>query len=123
MLGLAPAVAEADSVVSTVAGTGVTGFSGDGGLARNATFNQPIGLSTISGGGLLVADSSNQRIRKIDAKGFITTVAGSGAGGAGNGQFAGDGGPATAARLNTPNGVSATADGGFPLAARGNHPP
>src|SRR3954451_4270422 len=121
MLGFAPAVADGATVVSTVAGTGVTGFSGDGGLARNATFNQPIGLSTISGGGLLVADSSNQRIRKIDAKGFITTVAGSGPAGAGNGQFAGNGGPATAARLNTPNGVSATADGGFLVADSGNN--
>jgi hypothetical protein len=121
LLGLAPGVAGGATVISTVAGNGVTGFSGDGGLARNATFNQPIGLSTISGGGLLVADSNNQRIRKIDAKGIITTVAGSGPAGAGNGQFAGDNGPATAARLNTPNGVSATADGGFLIADSGNN--
>ncbi len=90
-------------VISTFAGTGTTGFSGDGGAATAARFTNPGGLAFDTSGNLFVADRSNNRIRRITSAGFIKTVAGSG--GAGS---AGDGGAATTATINTP--VNVTAD-------------
>jgi sugar lactone lactonase YvrE len=84
-------------IITTIAGTGVVGFSGDGGQATAAMVNEPYGLSLDATGNLFFADRGNDRIRKIDSGGVITTVAGSGVAG-----FAGDGGPATAAELNEP---------------------
>src|SRR4051812_23592172 len=104
----APAVAQAPQIIDTVAGTGTPGFSGDGGLARLAQLDQPSSVfSTTTDGGFLIADTNNHRIRKVDANGVITTFAGSGPTGAANGGFGGDGGPATAARLNRPQRVRA----------------
>ncbi|MGD0778299.1 MAG: hypothetical protein ABSC05_36415 [Candidatus Solibacter sp.] len=65
-------------MVATVAGTGVAGFSGDGGSALNAQLNYPYGLALDSNGNLYVADLGNQRVRRIGADGVITTVAGTG---------------------------------------------
>lgn len=98
--------------LATVAGTGNWGFNGDG-TATGADLNWPGGLSVDGAGGVLVTDRGNQRVRRLDA-GVLTTVAGTG-----SAAFAGDGGPATAARLATPNDVSATADG-FVVADSGN---
>ena len=84
-----------DSVIFTIAGNGSTGFSGDNGLALQATFNSPGGVAIDSAGNVYVADVQNQRIRKINADGVITTVAGNGQAG-----FSGDDGPAVAATLN-----------------------
>jgi hypothetical protein len=83
--------------ITRVAGTGVAGFSGDGGPATSARINQPGGISPTPDGGFLIADSLNGRIRKVTSDGTISTVAGSGEAG-----FGGDGGPAPQARLNLP---------------------
>src|SRR5690348_16500614 len=79
--------------VSIVAGTGVQGFAGDGGLATAAQLDSPMGLAVDASGNLYISDTHNQRIRKITAStGIITTIAGIGTAG-----FSGDGGPAEAA--------------------------
>jgi len=89
-------------VVTTVAGTGSAGFSGDGGPATSAQLYFPGGLALDGQGGLLVADVLNARIRRIGTDGIITTIAGDG-----TSSFGGDGGPATAAQLFGPAGVTA----------------
>ena len=91
----------ATGIVSTVAGTGVQGFSGDGGPATAATLNTPTSVIVDPSGNLYFADSSNQRIRRIDNNGTITTIAGNGVAG-----FSGDGGPATAASMDSPLGLA-----------------
>ncbi|GAA2735226.1 RICIN domain-containing protein [Streptomyces nogalater] len=95
-----------DGKVSTVAGTGVAGFGGDGGPAVSAQLNWPRELALDSEGALYVVDSNNHRVRKITADGKISTVVGTGVAG-----FSGDGGPATAARLNIPMGVAVDSGG------------
>ncbi|MCL3996209.1 NHL domain-containing protein [Streptomyces lavenduligriseus] len=95
-----------DGKISTVAGTGVAGFGGDGGPAVSAQLNWPRELALDSEGALYVADGNNHRVRKITADGKISTVAGAGVAG-----FSGDGGPATAARLNVPMGVAVDSTG------------
>lgn len=90
-------------VITTIAGTGVAGFSGDGAAATAATLDLPSSLALDSGGNLYIADTNNHRIRKI-AAGVITTVAGSEDQG-----FSGDGGLATAAGLDSPGGVAVDA--------------
>jgi hypothetical protein len=88
-------------ILSLVAGTGTAGFSGDGGPATQAQFNSPFPRMAVDrAGNLFFADANNNRIRKISADGIITTVAGSGPNFPEPGSFAGDGGPATAARLS-----------------------
>lgn len=95
-------------VISTVAGTGNAGYSGDGGPATNAALNVPIAVALDNAGNFYVSDSNNFRIRKIDATGTITTFAGNGmTGSAGQG----DGGPATSAALNYPYGITIDASG------------
>jgi sugar lactone lactonase YvrE len=81
--------------ISTYAGTGISGFSGDGGPASSAQLSYPAGLVFDSAGDLIVADGLNNRIRKIDPSGIITTIAGTGATG-----YTGDGGPALDATFN-----------------------
>lgn len=98
-------------VVTTVAGTGTAGFGGDGGAATAARLLSPVSVAPLSDGGFLVADSGNNRIRKVSSAGVITTVAGTGAAG-----FWGDGGAATAAAFNVPTDVQPTAGGGFLVA-------
>jgi sugar lactone lactonase YvrE len=104
-----------DGTITTVAGVGTGGYSGDGGPALAAEINQPRGLAALQDGGFLIADTDNQRIRRVLPDGTITTVAGSGVRG-----FSGDGGPAVAAALSNPFGVSPVADGGFLIADNGN---
>lgn len=87
---------------SLVAGIGETGFSGDGGPATSARFNNPQGITLDSVGNIYIADSSNSRIRKIDKSGTITTIAGNGTGVSGGG----DNGPATLGSLNRPTGLA-----------------
>jgi YVTN family beta-propeller protein len=87
--------------ITTFAGSGTAGFSGDGGLASAAKLNSPRGLAFDSLGNLFISDTGNNRVRKVDGGGVITTVAGTGVGGA-----AGDGGPAINAQLNFPFGLS-----------------
>ena len=84
-------------VITTVAGDGSSGFSGDGGPAIKAQLSLPLGLAVDDRGNIYVSDGGNDRVRKIDLAGVITTVAGNGRAG-----FSGDGKPATSAMLNVP---------------------
>ena len=91
----------ADGTISTIAGTGKKGYSGDGGPASEATFNLPHEIRFDAAGNLFVADMSNHVIRRIDAKThLITTVAGTGKRG-----YSGDGGPAREAMFNQPHSI------------------
>ena len=93
---LASAVAPGRAaVIENFAGTGARGFSGDGGPAAEARLNGPSGLQRGPDGALYVCDTGNNRIRRIDPNGTISTFAGTGERG-----WSGDGGPAAAARLN-----------------------
>jgi YVTN family beta-propeller protein len=88
-------------IISTYAGTGVAGFSGDGGPATAATMNFPRGIGFDVSGNLYIADANNQRVRIVTSAGTINTFAGTGRGGC-----TGDGGLATAARLGGPRAIS-----------------
>jgi Ca2+-binding RTX toxin-like protein len=105
---------DAAGIITTVAGVGTAGLAGDSGAATAALLNQPSGVAVTADGGYLIADRSNHRIRKVDAAGIISTVAGSTPG------ISGDGGPATAAQLNTPLTVAPMPDAGFLIADTGN---
>ena len=90
--------------ISTYAGNGTRGYSGDNGPATAASLNVGYGLSLDAAGNLYLTDTNNNRVRRVDrATGIITTVVGSGD--PGPGLFAGDGGPANASRLNAPVGT------------------
>lgn len=102
--------------IATIAGTGLWGTQGDGGPATNAGLTAVYGLATDAAGNLYVADTWDDKIRKIDASGTITTVAGTGEEGRG-----GDGGPATEARLDKPRGVAVDAAGNLYVADSDNH--
>jgi hypothetical protein len=104
-----------DGTITTVAGTGVQGFSGDGGPATSARLSIPFGVAPTADGGFLIVDVGNQRIRLVSSSGTITTVAGTGVGG-----YSGDGGPATAAQVNNPHNVWPLADGSFFFADASN---
>ena len=93
-------------IITTIAGNGTAGYSGDGGPATAAEINFPNSVYVDVTGNIYVADADNNRIRKIDNSGIISTYAGSGAIGLGSGSFSGDGGQATAATLNGPVGVT-----------------
>lgn len=90
--------------VTTVAGTGISGFSGDNGLATAANLDSPSGVALDAAGNLYIADTDNHQIRRVSSAGVITTVAGTGVPGS-----LGDGGPATAAQLSSP--VAVAVDG------------
>jgi trimeric autotransporter adhesin len=110
-----------DGTIRTVAGTGATGFSGDGGQATAAQLSWPISLAIDGGGSLYIADQYNFRIRKVTPDGIITTVAGIGDNQfPGNGGYSGDGGPATLARLGSPTGVALDKKGNLYIADEGN---
>ena len=107
-------------IITTLVGTGVTGFSGDGGQATRSQLNSPADVVLDAAGNLYIADSGNNRIRKVTPDGTISTVAGSGPTGASTGGFSGDGGPATRALLNNPTGVAVDAAGTLYIADTGN---
>jgi sugar lactone lactonase YvrE len=88
-------------IITTYAGTGIAGYSGDGGPATSAMVNFPAGIVLDTASEIVFADLANNRIRKIDSSGNISTIAGNGTAG-----YTGDGGPATSASLNGPNGVT-----------------
>jgi uncharacterized protein (TIGR03437 family) len=106
-----------DGTITTVAGNGLPGFSGDGGPGRNAQINGPIEVALDSVGNLYFNDYNNGRIRKLSASGIITTIAGTGQFDA----FSGDGGPATAAALNRPRGVAVAPDDTLYISDDGNN--
>jgi len=139
----------ANGIISTVAGTGIAGFSGDGGPAANAQLNGPSDVALDSSGALFIADSGNNRIRKVAADGTIATIAGGSSSmqlspataitlgkdgglivtqfarvlrispggetsvlaGTGRSGYLGDGGPATAAQISTPNDIAVAPSG------------
>ncbi len=106
--------------ISVVAGTGSYGLSGDGGPAKLAQLNAPGDIALAPDGSIYIADANNHRIRRIDPNGIITTIAGTGTGSDGGG-FAGDGGPASLARLKYPNGIAIGSDGVIYIADSGNN--
>lgn len=110
----------ADGSATTLAGGGFPCcFGGDGGPATEASI-LPYDLAPTADGGFLIAEGTNQRVRKVRPDGTIVTVAGSGPTGPNDGSYAGDGGPATEARLKGPYSVAAEADGGFLIADQQN---
>ena len=86
-----------DGIITTVAGNGTEGFSGDGGPATQAQIGWPSGIAATADGSLYISDSDNHRIRRVGPDGIITTVVGNGTAG-----FSGDGGPPTQAQLDNP---------------------
>jgi sugar lactone lactonase YvrE len=102
--------------ITTIAGTGTQGFSGDTGLATSATLDSPQGLALDTANNLYIADTHNHRIRRLNlATGIIVTIAGSSAG------FSGDNGPALSSQLNLPNALATDSSGNLYLADTGNH--
>ena len=99
-----------------IAGTGVSGFAGDGGAALTAQFNSPSGIAADAHGNLYIADSGNNRIRVIGSDGNVHTIAGTGAA-----DFGGDGGPALSALLSAPTGLLVDASGNLWVADTGNN--
>jgi trimeric autotransporter adhesin len=110
-------VTRKNGFITTVAGNGTTGFSGDGGLATSATLFQPYGVAVDQSGNIYIADSSNHRIRLVtQGTGIITTLAGDGSSG-----YSGDGGPAASAQFNNPRDVSIDASGNVYISDTYNH--
>ena len=105
-----------DDVISTVAGNGIAGYSGDGGPATSARMNFPNSLAIDAGANIYFVDRANHRIRKISPGGLISSVAGTGVPG-----FSGDGGPATNARLNDPTDVTIDGAGNLYIADCANY--
>lgn len=104
-----------NGVISTVAGTGDPGFSGDGGAAPAALFRSVFGVAVDSVGNVYISDSGNARIRKVGVDGVVNTYAGVGTAGA-----TGDGGPAIRAQLNNPMGLTMDPEGNLYVADRNN---
>jgi RHS repeat-associated protein len=104
-----------DGIITTIAGTGTPGFSGDGGPATTAQLYWPQGLSLGADNSVYIADLVNNRIRRIGPDGTINTVAGTGAGG-----YSGDGGSALSAGLNRPTNVNVGSDGSLLIAGNEN---
>jgi uncharacterized protein (TIGR03437 family) len=107
---------DTEGIISTVAGNGSTGFSGDGAAAVDAQLSVPSGVAVDSAGNLYICDQGNGRIRKVNTEGIITTVAGSG-----NGFTLGDGGPATMGQLANPIDVAVDSSGNLYIADLGNN--
>ncbi|MDP9040138.1 MAG: Ig-like domain repeat protein [Acidobacteriota bacterium] len=107
----------ATGTIATVAGTGVRGFAGDAGPATSARLDRPVALALAANGDLYVAEEGNHRVRRIaSGSGVISTVAGNGVQG-----FGGDGGPAVAASIDSPEGIALDAAGDLYVADMGNH--
>ncbi len=105
-----------DGTITTIAGNGLEGFSGDGNLATGATMSFPLGLARDQVGNLYFTDGNNNRVRRITPAGIISTVAGDG-----KGRFAGDGGLATLASLNIPSDLAIDFAGNLYIADAGNN--
>ncbi|MGZ3865281.1 MAG: NHL domain-containing protein, partial [Bacteroidia bacterium] len=108
---------DTNGIITTVAGNGAGSYTGDGGLAINATLNYPMGIvaDTVSGA-IYVSDANNNAVRKIDTNGIIITIAGTGIAG-----YSGNGGQATSAKLKTPQGVTIDTAGTIYISDGGNN--
>ncbi len=100
-----------NGVISTFAGTGTRGFSGDSGQATSANLSFPCGLAADGSGNVYITEQGNDRVRRVDRNGVITTIAGNG-----RKEFSGDGGPATSAGLSEPAAVAVDAAGNIYIA-------
>ena len=110
-------IVKTTGIITTVAGNGLGGYGGDGGQATSAEVFEPNGVAVDSSGNLFIADYGNNRIREVaKATGIITTVAGTGSAG-----YSGDGGAATSARLDYPNGVAVDSSGNLYIADTSNY--
>ncbi|MBT5376625.1 MAG: hypothetical protein HOL15_07415 [Nitrospinaceae bacterium] len=105
-----------DGIITTIAGNGIAGYSGDGGPALEAALNFPAGLALDEQNNLFIADRNNHRIRKVTPDGIISTVAGTG-----QAEFGGDGGPALEAQLHHPSDVEVASNGELYFSDRSNH--
>ena len=105
-----------DGIITTYAGTGTAGFSGDTGPATSAQLSQPQGVAVDAAGNLFIVDTSNSRVRKVTPGGIITTVAGNGLAG-----YTGDTGSATSASIRNPLGLAVDAMGDLFIADYGNN--
>ena len=113
------AASDGSRIINTIAGTGQSGYSGDGGPATSARLSSPSNVALDSNGNLYIADCVNHRIRKVNISGVITTIAGTGRAG-----YNGDGGAATSATLSQPFSVALDSNGNLYIADTGNdlHP-
>lgn len=110
-------VLRSTGIINTVAGTGTAGFSGEDAPAATSAFNSPQGVAIDLNGNLLIADTGNHRLRRVDmVTGRVSTLAGDG-----KASSAGDGGPATSASLHTPTAVAVDASGNILIADTGNN--
>ena len=112
---------DATGMMTIYAGTGEPGYTGDGGPATSAQLFCPLGMAFGPDGALYFADHINNRIRRIDAAGIITTIAGSGPAGLNLGSFSGDGGQATKATLQEPTAVAFDKAGNLYISDRDNN--
>ena len=103
-------------IISTIAGNGTAGYSGDGALASSAQLNFPTAVTVDAVGNLYIADGFNNRIRSVNTAGIISTIAGNGTAG-----YSGDGAPAIAAQFNNPMGLAIDAGGNLYIADQYNH--
>jgi sugar lactone lactonase YvrE len=107
----------AAGIITAFAGTGTAGYTGNGGLATSARLNSPEAVHLAPSGDVYIADTGNNVIRKVAVgSGIISTIAGTAVAG-----FAGDGGPATSARLDSPRGLAISPSGIFYIADKNNH--
>jgi sugar lactone lactonase YvrE len=102
--------------ITTIAGTGAFGFSGDGGLATAARLRGPSSVAVDANGVLYIADGMENRVRRVDAAGVITTFAGNG-----TSAYGGDGGPATSAGICWPSGLAFDGQGNLYIASKCNN--
>jgi sugar lactone lactonase YvrE len=102
-------------IITTIAGNGTAGYSGDGGQATAAEINNPVKLAMDNGGSIYLTEFVGHRVRRISTSGVITTLTGTNVAG-----FSGDGGPATAAEISSPVGVTLDASGNLYLGDNGN---
>ncbi|MDY6992034.1 MAG: hypothetical protein SVR94_05435, partial [Pseudomonadota bacterium] len=121
---------DTNGIITTVAGNGERGYSGDGGPATSAQLHWPMGVAVDNAGNIYIADTKNQRIRRVDINGLITTIAGDGTlvevgpvmGGTHvTGTYGGDGGFATDAQLSDPEDVTVDANGNIYIADTQNN--
>ena len=101
---------DTEGIMTTFAGTGEEGYGGDGGPATEAKLDWPTGVAADDDGNVYIADRNNERVRKVDSEGIITTFAGTGEWGYDSDE---DGGPAAEALLNWPTGLALDANGNF----------